>query len=58
MAGGASERVEALQREVAELRSENANMFTLMEENAELRQQLDAARLRLETTLDVEEPDA
>ena len=47
-AGAEPGELEALRRENAALRLENANMFTLMEENAALRTQLETARLQLQ----------
>ena len=45
---GEAEELAQLRRENASLRAENANMFTLMEENAALRTQLETARLQLQ----------
>ena len=45
--GGEAEELERLRAENAKLRGENANMFTLMEENESLRTALEQAKLEL-----------
>ena len=47
-AGEEADDVAALRRELAGLRQENANMFKLQEENAELRTELGTLRLRVQ----------